>query len=149
METDSAAKLTVKGATLINANVNAFAYGIVGETFREPTIVLNEGETVRWFADADFTIPFDFTKIIENTDGVTLYAAILKEGQSLEDLKNEMESNKTPSPTESESQSDTQSSENRNDSNGEVIIIVLVTLSLLAIAVAIFSIALILKKKKQ
>lgn len=147
VESDSAAKLNVKGATLVNANVNAFAYGVIGETFREPTIVLNAGETVLWFADADFTTPFDFTKAIENTDEVTIYAAILKEGQTLEDLKNESGTNETTSPTESSSQSETTSSENSDDNKVEITTIVLVAFVIIAIAAAIFSMALVLKKK--
>ena len=147
VESDSAAKLNVKGATLVNANVNAFAYGVIGETFREPTIVLNAGETVLWFADADFTTPFDFTKAIENTDEVTIYAAILKEGQTLEDLKNESGTNETTSPTESSSQSETTPSENSDDNKVEITTIVLVAFVIIAIAAAIFSMALVLKKK--
>ena len=47
----------------------------------------NEGETVLWFADAAFTQPFDFTKTVESTEDITIYAAVLKAGQSIEDLK--------------------------------------------------------------
>lgn len=150
VETDSAAKLTIKGATLINEKVNAFAYAQVGDVFREPSVVLNEGETVLWFADAAFTQPFDFTKTAENTDGVTIYAAILKEGQSIEDLKNSMteSSSQTQEPlqtTESSSQNGDQPSE--TPSSIEVITIVLIAVVLLAIASSVFAMCFILKKK--
>ncbi|MBR6745435.1 MAG: InlB B-repeat-containing protein [Clostridia bacterium] len=88
VEKTAAAKLTVNGATLVNAKVDETGYGVIGETFREPTVVLNEGESVLWFADAAYTTPFDFTKTIESADAVTAYAVILKEGQTLEDYLN-------------------------------------------------------------
>ena len=96
---DTAAKLTVKGATLVNAKVDETGYGVVGETFYEPTVVLNEGETVLWFTDATYTTPFDFTKTIESTDAVTVYAAVLKEGQTLEDFRNENAPQTPPTET--------------------------------------------------
>ena len=86
---NTVAKLNVKGATLINTKVDETGYGVVGETFHEPAVILNEGESVLWFADAAYTVPFDFTKTIESTDAVTAYAAVLKAGQTLEDFRNE------------------------------------------------------------
>ncbi len=153
VETASAAKLTIKGATLVNEKVNAFGYGVVGETFREPTVVLNEGERVLWFADAAYTIPFDFTKTIENTDAVTVYAAILKEGQSLEDIQNstsqtESSSQTTATTTESTEQSQ---DENQTDSQGdpEILTIVLIAILLVIFAVAILAVSSVLKKKRK
>ena len=96
---DTAAKLTVKGATLVNTKVNETGYGVIGETFHEPTVVLNEGESVLWFADAAYTTPFDFTKTVESADAVTAYAVILKEGQTLEDYIN---ANKPETPEQPE-----------------------------------------------
>jgi uncharacterized repeat protein (TIGR02543 family) len=89
VEESNAAKLNVHGATLVNAKVNETGYGIVGETFHEPAVVLNEGETVLWFADAAYTVPFDFTKTIETTESVTAYAAVLSEGQTIEEFRAE------------------------------------------------------------
>ena len=89
VEESTAAKLNVHGATLINTKVDETGYGIVGETFHEPTVVLNEGETVLWFADAAYTVPFDFTKTIETTESVTAYAAVLSEGQTIEEFRAE------------------------------------------------------------
>lgn len=136
VEANSTAKLTIKGATLINEKVNAFAYAQVGDVFHEPSIVLNEGETVLWFADAAFTQPFDFTKTVESTEDITIYAAVLKADQSIEDLKNSM--------TESSSQNTEQPSE--NDAI-EVITIVLIAAVLLAIASSVFAMCFVLKKK--
>ena len=79
-----AAKLNVSGATLINEKVNGTGAAAVGDTFHEPTVVLNEGETVVWYADANFTTPFDFTKAIESAGNVTIYAKIVKEGAAEE-----------------------------------------------------------------
>ena len=148
MEESSAAKLTIKGATLVNEKVNAFGYGIVGETFHEPTVVLKEGETVLWFADAAHTTPFDFTKAIENTDAVTVYAVILKEGQTLEDVQS------TASSTEA-SFTETEASEmdqNRDESIPEsfgILTAVMIAAILIVIAVAILAIAFVLKKKRS
>ena len=148
VEESSAAKLTIKGATLVNEKVNAFGYGIVGETFHEPTVVLKEGETVLWFADAAHTTPFDFTKAIENTDAVTVYAVILKEGQTLEDVQS------TASSTEA-SFTETEASEmdqNRDESIPEsfgILTAVMIAAILIVIAVAILAIAFVLKKKRS
>ena len=89
VEESAAAKLNVHGATLVNTKVDETGYGIVGETFHEPTVVLNEGETVLWFADAAYTVPFDFMKTIETTESVTAYAAVLSEGQTIEEFRAE------------------------------------------------------------
>ena len=151
VESASAAKLTVKGAALVNEKVNAFGYGIVGETFREPTVVLNEGERVLWFENAAYTIPFDFTKTIENTDSVTAYAVILKEGQSLEDIQNtnsQTESSSATTTTESteQNQNDTQTNSQRNF---DFLIVVMVAIILIIFVVGILSIMIILKKKHR
>lgn len=149
VEADSAAKLTVKGATLVNEKVDAFAYAGVGDVFREPTVVLNEGETVLWFADAAFTQPFDFTKTVESTEGVTIYAAVLKAGQTIEDLKNSTtESSQTQEPVSS-SQNEQQMPENPDESGIEIITVVLIAAVLLAIAAAVFAMCVVLKKKHQ
>ena len=89
VEKSAAAQLIVKGATLVNTKVDETGYGVIGETFHEPTVVLGEGESVLWFTDNTYTTPFDFTKTIETADAVTVYAAVLKAGQTLEDFRNE------------------------------------------------------------
>ena len=89
VEEGSAAKLNVHGATLVNAKVDETGYGVIGETFHEPTVVLQEGESVLWFADAAYTTPFDFTKTVETSDPVTAYAAVLRAGQTIEEFRSE------------------------------------------------------------
>jgi len=96
VEKASAAKLTVKGATLINTKVDETGWGVIGETFHEPAVVLKDGESVLWFADAAYTVPFDFNKTVENSAEVTVYAAVLKEGQTLEDFKNAISGSQNP-----------------------------------------------------
>lgn len=72
---DTVAKLTVVGAKLVNDKVNPAAYAVVGETFREPVIVMEDGkEFIGWYADAEFTTPFDFDAVVENTTEVKIYA---------------------------------------------------------------------------
>ena len=89
VEKTAAAKLNIKGATLVNTKVDETGYGVIGETFYKPTVILKEGESVLWFADEAYTEPFDFTKTIESADAVTAYAAVLQAGQTLEDFRNE------------------------------------------------------------
>lgn len=149
VKSTSAAKLTIKGATLVNEKVNAFGYGAVGETFREPTVILNEGERVLWFADAAYTTPFDFNKTIENTDGVTIYAAILKEGQSLEDIQSSTSQTESSSTT-SESTSETQD-ENQTDSQGtsDFLIVALIAIVLIIFVITVLSVMVVFKKKRR
>ncbi len=75
IEADQAAKLTVKGATLVNSKVDPAGYAAIGETFREPVIVISgDKEFAGWYADAAFTTPFDFNTVVENTNEVVIYA---------------------------------------------------------------------------
>ena len=75
VKTDSAAKLTVVGAKLVNDKVNPAGYAAVGESFREPVIVMEDGkEFIGWYADAAFTTPFDFKTVVESTAEVKIYA---------------------------------------------------------------------------
>ena len=78
VEEGTAAPLTVHGATLVNTKVNETGYGVIGETFCEPTVVLKEGERVLWFADEAHTVPFDFSKTIDSADPVHIYASVVK-----------------------------------------------------------------------
>ena len=75
VKADSAAKLTVVGAKLVNDKVNPAGYAAVGESFREPVIVMEDGkEFIGWYADAAFTTPFDFNTVVESTAEVKIYA---------------------------------------------------------------------------
>ena len=75
VEAGKAAKLTVKGATLVNDKVDPAGYAAIGETFREPVIQMQDGkEFVGWYADAAFTTPFNFDTVIESGDEVVIYA---------------------------------------------------------------------------
>ena len=72
---DTVAKLTVVGAKLVNEKVNPAAYAVVGETFREPVVVMEDGkEFIGWYADEALTTPFDFEAVVENTNEVKIYA---------------------------------------------------------------------------
>lgn len=112
---DTAAKLTVKGATLVNTKVDETGYGVIGETFHEPTVVLNEGESVLWFTDNTYTTPFEFNKTIESADAVTVYAAVLKAGQTLEDFRNENAPQTPPTETPEEPGENPSISENHDN----------------------------------
>ncbi len=75
VKTNSAAKLTVVGATLVNNKLNPAGYGVIGETFHEPIPAAQAGKTfVGWYADEALTKPFDFNKIIVSNNNVLIYA---------------------------------------------------------------------------
>ncbi len=133
---DTVAKLNVHGATLVNTKINAFGCGIIGETFREPTVVLQEGERVLWFADAAHTIPFDFTKPIANGDDVSIYAVILKEEPDSEETR---DTTATIDP-------DQIPHENKN---GNIFTVILIAAALILIVIAFLSLGFVWMKKRK
>ncbi|MBQ8497652.1 MAG: InlB B-repeat-containing protein [Clostridia bacterium] len=155
VKAEEAATLTVKGATLVNEKVNGTGAGVVGETFHEPTVVLKEGETVEWYADAAFTTPFDFTKTIESADAVTIYAKIVKAGASSEETSTTLPGTEetTTASSATETTSATENTENTSEDTQKTdsesgmpvgVIVVIVAAVLIAIVAAL----LVVKKKK-
>ena len=66
-----AATLKLNGATAENKIFSI----LPGETFTEPVIAPKDGyEFEGWFADAEFTTPFDFSAPVNQTGNVTVYA---------------------------------------------------------------------------
>lgn len=164
VKAEEAATLTVKGATLVNEKVNGTGAGVVGETFHEPTVVLKDGEAVEWYADAAFTTPFDFTKAIEGTDAVTIYAKIVKEGAGSEETSSSVTemTEETTSASSSETQEfsdaeattnaseDTEKTEKteKTDSEGGMPVGVIVVI-VAAVLIAILAVVLAVTKKKK
>ncbi len=75
VKAEETAKLTVVGATLASPEADPTGAAAVGETFREPFVVMEEDkEFVGWFADEACTIPFEFDTVIESAAEVKIYA---------------------------------------------------------------------------
>ena len=151
-----AATLTVKGATLVNDKVNGTGAAAVGGTFNEPVVVLNDGESVEWYADEALTTPFDFTKTIESASPVTIYAKIVKAGTSEETSS----SVQTPeeSTSASESLEETHSSEEATTNESEETLkdpeadgspIAIIVIAVAAALIVILAVVLTVMKKKK
>lgn len=167
-----AVKLVVKGATLVNEKVNGTGAVAVGDTFHEPIVVLKDGESVQWYADAAFTTPFDFTKPTESAGTVTVYAKIVKEGaeeetttvvgtsveettettsanegeENLGTTSTEISVNETTVPVEGSEQ--TTAAPNGNQSSSSAMVVIIIVIVVAVLAVAVIAMALINKKKK-
>ena len=75
IQNEKAIVISVEGATPINM-VAAIAEG---ERIQAPVVSLNPGEKVEWYADAAFTVPFDFDADVDYVASMTLYAKIVKD----------------------------------------------------------------------
>ncbi len=157
VKADAAAKLTVVGAKLVNEKVNPAGYAAVGESFREPVIVMEAGkEFVGWYADADFTTPFDFNNVVENTSEVKIYA---KWSDGAEETTTAEESTTQTQPTDPTTQTtesgadalETTTGENGEPGdtkeNGSSLGIVIAIVAVAVVAVAVVAV-LVIKKKK-
>ncbi len=71
---EEAAKLVVVGAQPLYTKADPTEYAAVGETFREPPIVMGEKAFLGWYADEALTTPFDFSKVIDSVGEVKIYA---------------------------------------------------------------------------
>ena len=141
IEADTAAQLIVKGATLVNEKVNPAGYAAVGETFREPVVEAKTGMKVQWYADEACTTLFDFSKTIESTDAVTIYA------KYVEDIPDTEPEDTTPGETTAPEETTNGSSEEPKSSalsTGAVIAIVAVVVVVVAAVVLV-----VIKKKKK
>ncbi len=148
IEADKAAKLTVKGAKLVNDKVNPAGYAAVGETFREPVIVMEAGkEFVGWYADAAMTIPFDFNNVVENTNEVVIYAKWASEAEqttTAAPATNETTAPVTTEASESVETTTTEAPTSPEKDNTAVIVIVVAAVAVVLAVAVVF----ILKKKK-
>ncbi len=72
---EESVKLTVVGATLVNAKNDPAGYTAVGEAFRIPAVVIPEGkELLGWYADEACTTLFDFNTPAQSVGEVKIYA---------------------------------------------------------------------------
>jgi uncharacterized repeat protein (TIGR02543 family) len=152
---ESAAKLTVVGAKLVNDKVNPAGYAAVGETFREPAIVMEEGkEFVGWYADEALTTPFDFDAVIENTAEVKIYAKWTSGAEATTTVATTEatttaggdSATETTGADASEGTTDgNQATEPTSEGNGAVIGIVV---AIVVVAAAAAVVVLVIKKKK-
>lgn len=141
VEADKAAQLIVKGATLVNDKVNPAGYAAVGETFREPVVTAQEGKKVVWYADEACTTLFDFSKTVDSTDAVTIYA------KYEDDVPEETD---PPVTTPEETTADTAGTTTSNEedpsglSTGAIVAIVAVVVVIVVVVVLV-----VVKKKKE
>ena len=142
VEEGSAAKLEVKGATLVNSNVNPAGYGVVGETFREPVVEAKDGMKVVWYADEACTTPFDFSKVIESTDTVTIYA------QYVEDVPEDTTSG-TDTPVETTAPGETTTGSETEPSEGGLSTGVIIGIVAAAVVVIVVIVVVVVMKKKK
>ena len=142
VEADKAAQLIVKGATLVNDKVNPAGYAAVGETFREPVVTAQEGKKVVWYADEACTTPFDFSKTVDSTDAVTIYA------KYEDDIPEETD---PPVTTPEETTADTADTTAPNEetpsglSTGAIVAIIAVVVVIVVVAVVLV----VVRKKKK
>lgn len=140
VEEDKAAKLNISGATLVNEKIDPAGYGVLGETFREPVVKESqEGMKLVWYADSACTTKFDFTKTIESTDTVTIYA------KWEADVPEETTGT---SPIETTEPIGTTNPADTDDKDGisTPVIVVIVIVAVAVVAVIVF---LVVKKKKK
>jgi len=143
VEADKAAQLIVKGATLINDKVNPAGYAAVGETFREPVVTAQEGKKVVWYADEACTTLFDFSKVIESTDAVTIYAKYVDDTPENTDPPAT-----TPGETTGEAPETTTGSGSEEPSGLSTGAIVAIVAVVVLVIVAVVAFVVIKKKKK-
>ena len=140
VEADKAAQLNVKGATLVNSSVNPAGYGVVGETFHEPVAESKDGMKVLWYADEACTTLFDFSKTIESTDAVTIYAKYVEDSGEPET---------TPSETTAETTAGTETTQPTDDEKGGLPTGVIIGIVAVVVVVVVVVIVLAMKKKKK
>ncbi len=140
VEADKAAQLNVKGATLVNASVNPAGYGVVGETFREPVVESKDDMKVLWYADEACTTLFDFSKTIESTDAVTIYAKYVEDSGEPET---------TPSETTAETTTGTETTQPTDDEKGGLPTGAIIGIVAVVVVIAVVVIVLVVKKKKK
>ena len=155
VEEGQAAKLNISGATLVNEKVNGTGAAAIGDTFKAPTVVLKDGDTVEWYADAAFTTPFDFTKPVENANAVTIYAKIVKAGGTTEEstsapaseeTSTTLPSTETSANTTSATQSEDTETLKAPDEQGAPVALIIV-LIVIALGVIVAVVVVISKKK--
>ena len=137
IENEKAITITVEGATPINT-VGAV---IEGERIQVPVVSLKEGEKVEWYADADFTIPFNFDADVDYVASMTLYAKIVK------DEANETTGSSATETTETTNTTATTDTGSTDDTASPVVPIVIVIVVILAVGIVV--VVVVIKKKKD
>ena len=135
IQAEEAIVITVEGATVINP-VGAI---LAGEKITAPAVVLKDGEKVEWYADAAFTIPFNFDADVDYVAFMTLYAKIVT------DETEDPDESTVPGQTETTETTDTTS-----DSADEISAITVVGIvAIVLVVAAIIAVAVLLIGKKK
>ena len=133
-----------KAATLTVVGAEAMAYATVpGGTFTAPVPAEKAGHTFGgWYADAECTVEFDFTKAAEGTGEVKIYAKWIAEKGDVITPNTTTEKPETPDNTTAV----TPEPGANNGGNTTVIVVVAVVAVVVAAAVAV--VIVLIKKKK-
>ncbi len=133
IQKDVAISITVEGVT----TVNEVAAILAGEKITAPAVVLNEGEKVEWYLDADFTIPFNFDDEVDYVAFMTLYAKIVTEDE-------------TEDPEETTDIGTTETTQNKPaDADSAITVVGIVAIVLVVAAVIAVAVLLIVSKKRR
>ena len=130
-----AATLKLNGATAENKIFSV----LPGETFTEPVVAAKEGyEFEGWYADAEFTTPFDFSAPVTQTGNVTVYAK----------WKN-LNPETTPDPAQTTTAPQTTEPVDGGSSAGGATVVIIVVAAVVVVAGAAAAAVVISKKKKS
>ncbi len=130
-----AATLKLNGATAQNKIFSV----LPGEKFTEPVVAPKDGyEFEGWFADAEFTTPFDFSAPVTQTGNVTVYAK----------WKN-LNPETTPEPVQTTTAAQTTEPVGGDTSSGNMTVVIIVVAAVVVLAGAAGIAVVIIKKKKS
>ena len=133
-----------KAATLTVVGAEATGYATeVGGTFTAPVPAEKAGHTFGgWYADADCTVEFDFTKAAEGTGEVKIYAKWIAENGDV------ITPNTTTAKPETPDNTTAVTPEPGANNGGNTTIIVVVAVVAVVVAAAVAVVIVLIKKKK-
>ncbi len=140
MPENEVATLEIKGATATNKifSVN------VGETFITPELQVTEGFE-GWFADAEYTVPFDFSAPVTQTGKITVYAKY--EGVEATTVSEQTTVVSAETTVSAEQTTDVNTSEPTDDNGGSATVIIISVVAVVIVAGVAVTFVIIKKKK--
>lgn len=138
---ENAVTLNISGATPVYP---LFAIR-TGEHFEEPEIKSAEGKTFKgWFADPEYTVPFNFDDPIDEAGEITVYA--LWENNAPAETTETTSTVETTAPIETTTTGESTAEPSENKGGTTVIIVVV---AIVVIAAAAAAVVIVTKKKKK